>query len=245
MLGWYVRIINNEKGSIKFTFCDSYVDAMNKAVKIWNALSKDEKSKVGKYQRFIGDFNWEIEAYMYELSVVLADCNNKGKILLEDDYGIYYGMDWFYRGFEVQDSNNNQTVEFCDTYNEAKRKIRLLNAKESGERYIMAHGDLEDVSAWTTGKYFDFFELTLPLGMSDAELSRKFGIPIRTIENWNSEKTEPNDYILGMLAKEFTEYGIRHHVFDGVEEIFFNPEEEKVLDIAKREEKYSNDETVK
>ena len=30
-----------------------------------------------------------------------------------------------------------------------------------------------------------------------------------------------------------------------VEEIFFNPEEEKVLDIAKREEKYSNDETVK
>ena len=58
--------------------------------------------------------------------------------------------------------------------------------------------------------------------MNHAEISRKFGIPIRTVENWDYGKSESNDYILGMLTKEFTEYYIIHHIFDGEEEVELN-----------------------
>ena len=53
-------------------------------------------------------------------------------------------------------------------------------------------------------------------GMSQQVFAEKYGIPKRTIENWESGKTKPADYILNMLERivmedEETEiYGFEH-----------------------------------
>lgn len=38
-------------------------------------------------------------------------------------------------------------------------------------------------------------------GLSRAEFSRKYHIPIRTIENWDSGKTEPPQYVMELLER--------------------------------------------
>ena len=38
-------------------------------------------------------------------------------------------------------------------------------------------------------------------GMSQQMFAEKYGIPKRTIENWESGKTKPTDYILNMLER--------------------------------------------
>lgn len=39
------------------------------------------------------------------------------------------------------------------------------------------------------------------LGVSRAEFSRLYGIPVRTLENWDSGKNSPPDWILAMLER--------------------------------------------
>lgn len=39
------------------------------------------------------------------------------------------------------------------------------------------------------------------LGISRAEFSKKYGIPVRTLENWDSGKREPPEWILKLLER--------------------------------------------
>lgn len=50
------------------------------------------------------------------------------------------------------------------------------------------------------------------LGISRAEFSKKYGIPVRTLENWDSGKRNPPEWILKLLervVREDKERGIR------------------------------------
>lgn len=39
------------------------------------------------------------------------------------------------------------------------------------------------------------------LGISRAEFSRRYGIPIRTIENWDADVSQPPDWVLNLLER--------------------------------------------
>lgn len=39
------------------------------------------------------------------------------------------------------------------------------------------------------------------LGVSRAEFSRLYGIPVRTLENWDSGKNSPPDWMLAILER--------------------------------------------
>lgn len=39
------------------------------------------------------------------------------------------------------------------------------------------------------------------LGISRAEFSRRYGIPIRTLENWDAGKRLPPDYVIELLER--------------------------------------------
>jgi DNA-binding transcriptional regulator YiaG len=45
-------------------------------------------------------------------------------------------------------------------------------------------------------------ELRQELGMSRAEMSRQFQIPIRTLENWDAGKNSPPEWAELLLIKE-------------------------------------------
>ncbi len=44
-------------------------------------------------------------------------------------------------------------------------------------------------------------ELRELLGVSQAEFSRRYGIPKRTIENWESGINKPPEYVLSLLER--------------------------------------------
>lgn len=44
-------------------------------------------------------------------------------------------------------------------------------------------------------------ELCAEYGIGATALSRRFGIPIRTVENWMGGKREPPDYVVSMMKK--------------------------------------------
>lgn len=39
------------------------------------------------------------------------------------------------------------------------------------------------------------------LGISRAEFSRRYGIPLRTLENWESGKRTPPPYVINLLER--------------------------------------------
>ena len=39
------------------------------------------------------------------------------------------------------------------------------------------------------------------LGISRAEFSRRYGIPVRTLENWDAGKTRPPDWARALLER--------------------------------------------
>ena len=39
------------------------------------------------------------------------------------------------------------------------------------------------------------------LGVSRTEFSRRYGIPVRTLENWDNGKNSPPDWILALLER--------------------------------------------
>lgn len=39
------------------------------------------------------------------------------------------------------------------------------------------------------------------LGISRAEFSRRYGIPIRTLENWDAGTRQPSDWVLNLLER--------------------------------------------
>lgn len=44
-------------------------------------------------------------------------------------------------------------------------------------------------------------EIRAILGVSRAEFSRRYGIPIRTLEDWDAEKHEPPEWVLRLLER--------------------------------------------
>ena len=44
-------------------------------------------------------------------------------------------------------------------------------------------------------------EIRALLGVSRAEFSRRYGIPIRTIENWDADISQPPDWVLNLLER--------------------------------------------
>lgn len=47
-------------------------------------------------------------------------------------------------------------------------------------------------------------EIRAILGISRAEFSRRYGIPIRTLENWDSGKNKPPEWLLTILQRVVT-----------------------------------------
>ena len=42
-------------------------------------------------------------------------------------------------------------------------------------------------------------------GLNQSEFSRKYDIPLRTIQDWNAEKRTPPEYVLSLLEKAVNE----------------------------------------
>lgn len=235
MLRWFVELTNNEEKAKKIISCDSYVEALNKARNLWDSIGEEEKSKkIIKESRFcISEADPPIivskENSLIEMRVVIADSDERGKRADPNSPG-YYECTWIYHGFGIKDTTTGEIIEYYDTYYDAKTKLKELKNKYKNDEefhYILANDTIEgdDLEEWVYGKglWITFEKITMLLsGMNHAEISRKFGIPIRTVENWDYGKSEPNDYILGMLTKELTEYYIVHHIFDGEEEVELN-----------------------
>lgn len=51
----------------------------------------------------------------------------------------------------------------------------------------------------------DIKEMRTLLGISRAEFSRKYKIPIRTLEDWESGRREPPTYVLNLLERVVVE----------------------------------------
>lgn len=39
------------------------------------------------------------------------------------------------------------------------------------------------------------------LGISRAEFSRRYGIPVRTLEDWDAGKKKPSDWVMDLLER--------------------------------------------
>lgn len=50
------------------------------------------------------------------------------------------------------------------------------------------------------------------LGLSQVKFAKRYGIPRRTVENWESGATIPPDYVLAMLERIVTEDAKKHKV---------------------------------
>lgn len=61
-------------------------------------------------------------------------------------------------------------------------------------------------------------EMREKLGLTQEAFSRRYNIPKRTIENWESGKSKPPIYVMEMLEKS-----VQHHVTKSVEEIMSGP----------------------
>lgn len=44
-------------------------------------------------------------------------------------------------------------------------------------------------------------EIRALLGISRAEFSRRYGIPIRTLENWDAGTRQPSEWVLNLLER--------------------------------------------
>jgi len=224
MLRWFVELTNNEEKTKKIISCDSYVEALNKAKSLWDTIGEEKKSKKIIRESIISN----VEIPLIELKVIIADSDEKGK-KLNSNYGGYYECRWIYHGFGIKDIDSGEIIDYYDTYYDAKTKLKELKNKYKNDEefhYILFNDTMEgdELEDWVDfyGLWITFEKITGLSRMNHAEISRKFGIPVRTIENWYYGKSEPNDYILGMLTKEFTEYYIIHHIFDGEEEVDIN-----------------------
>lgn len=65
-----------------------------------------------------------------------------------------------------------------------------------GEHTGIYYDDLELVFQESTVK-----EIRKKTGLTQEAFSKKYGIPKRTIENWEGGKSNPPDYVLKMLAR--------------------------------------------
>ena len=129
------------------------------------------------------------EIPMIELKVVIDDSDEKGKKFDPNRVG-YYECAWIYHGFGIKDINTGKIIEYYDTYYDAKNKMKELKSKCKNEDefyYILANDTVEGdkLEDWVEflGLWITFEGITSLSGMSHAEMLRKFGIPVRTVEN--------------------------------------------------------------
>lgn len=52
----------------------------------------------------------------------------------------------------------------------------------------------------------DFKSIRLKYGFTQKEFSRLFNIPLRTIENWESGKRRPPDYVFNLIMFSLSDF---------------------------------------
>lgn len=93
------------------------------------------------------------------------------------------------------------------SYNIFSQAFRLARGCEAESEYIQACTDAgletgEDILK----RIYAIANLSLRerreklLGISRAEMHRQYGIPLRTLEDWEAEKYKPADYVEVLLA---------------------------------------------
>ena len=93
------------------------------------------------------------------------------------------------------------------SYNTFSKAFRLARGSEAESEYIQACTDAgletgEDILK----RIYANANLSIRerreklLGISRAEMHRQYGIPLRTLEDWEAEKYKPADYVEVLLA---------------------------------------------
>ena len=93
------------------------------------------------------------------------------------------------------------------SYNIFSQAFRLARGCETESQYVQACTDAgletgEDIFK----RIYVIANLSLRerreklLGISRAEMHRQYGIPLRTLEDWEAEKYKPADYVESLLA---------------------------------------------
>jgi DNA-binding transcriptional regulator YiaG len=44
-------------------------------------------------------------------------------------------------------------------------------------------------------------EICAEYGLSQTALAKRFGIPLRTVQDWHSDRRTPPDYVVGMMIE--------------------------------------------
>ena len=69
------------------------------------------------------------------------------------------------------------------------------------DHVVYVFEDRELAEKWLYTEEYDFLEdLRNTMNMSQAELAKKYNISVRTIQNWDSERRNPPDYVIKLLA---------------------------------------------
>lgn len=89
------------------------------------------------------------------------------------------------------------------SYNIFSQAFRLARGCETESEYVQACTDAEkDILK----RIYVIANLSLRerrekiLGISRAEMHRQYGIPLRTLEDWEAEKYKPADYVETLIA---------------------------------------------
>jgi DNA-binding transcriptional regulator YiaG len=66
-------------------------------------------------------------------------------------------------------------------------------------------------------------DICINYGLSQTALAKRFGIPLRTVQDWHSERRTPPDYVVNMmleiLAFDQKEQGYLKHIYKLNDEI--------------------------
>lgn len=72
--------------------------------------------------------------------------------------------------------------------------------KDIKERYELTWSELKAIIGWTRTEA-PSVQIRKKTGLSRAEFSRRYGIPLRTLENWDAGTATPPEYVLALLEK--------------------------------------------
>ena len=92
------------------------------------------------------------------------------------------------------------------SYNIFSQAFRLARGCEMESEYVQACTDAGLETEKDILKIYAIANLSLRerreklLGISRAEMHRQYGIPLRTLEDWEAEKYKPADYVEVLLA---------------------------------------------
>lgn len=108
--------------------------------------------------------------------------------MAEVKYAVIYGDD------------RNEEIEFFDTLEEANRFAE--STWEHMSDYDQKHNHVETIDIHKKEMIKEIRKLT---GLSQAKFAARYEIPKRTIENWETGKTEPPEYVYKLLLRVVVE----------------------------------------